>query len=260
MMARHRVLFVYLVSLSTVFGLKEVTFKCEEGWWKFENRCYRILGNAWMLKSFAIALCNTANSQLFVPSNQEEYDAVTEYVDNLGSVSTDDKPMPTPITDVWIGCDDEDVEGIFSCIDGTTFTSLSVNWWDSGHGVSTTNKCVRYWKDIGLGELSCSSDTSQVLCEAPAKLYKVSRDYGLISKPDGSPLKGYCLKGYIALYATVKNLVECAGLCLAHDQCQSFNWQQQDGRCEINLNTTSAAGENSMEARRGCNYFEPVQY
>nr|XP_054765518.1 macrophage mannose receptor 1-like [Lytechinus pictus] len=144
----------------------EVTYRCNGGWWKFGNRCYRILGNTWVSRPDAIDICNRANSQLFVPSNQDEYDAVTEYINNIGQVSTDDNPTPRDIEDVWVGCDDEEVEGTYQCLDGTSLTSSS-GWFKSGYDSPDTYfNCVAYFEPEGLEYLTCEVDGySKVLCE-----------------------------------------------------------------------------------------------
>nr|XP_054766289.1 uncharacterized protein LOC129273297 [Lytechinus pictus] len=146
-MMNESILLAVLVGFLSNVRAQEITYRCNEGWWKFGNRCYRILGNTWVSKPDAIDICTRANSQLFVPSNQTEYDAVTEYINNLGPVSTDDNPTPKDIDDVWIGCDDEEVEGTYQCIDGTSFTSSSgptaITRSSSYKASSLSNRCLR---------------------------------------------------------------------------------------------------------------------
>ena len=72
-----------------------------------------------MAKTYAIQVCTDAKSQLFVPSSQEEYDAVSSYINSLGPVSTPDNQIAKPIFDVWVGCE----AGTPTCIDGTVFDS-----------------------------------------------------------------------------------------------------------------------------------------
>ncbi|XP_041477311.1 uncharacterized protein LOC121425349 [Lytechinus variegatus] len=234
----------------------EVKYRCDGGWWKFGNRCYRILGNSWVTKANAVDICTRANSQLFVPSNQDEYDAVTEYINNLGPVSTDDNPTPRDIEDVWVGCDDEDVEGTFQCVDGTSFTSSSE--WITGYLGGTDYNCVAYFKPSGLEDHSCIIALSQVLCEGNTVNIKGRRAPAAITRSSSykaSSLSNRCLRGYTQKTVNKKSKTRCAAECLKEDYCVSFNFK--DGVCDLNYNTRNQVHYSAFQEEEGCSYYEP---
>ncbi|XP_063963742.1 uncharacterized protein LOC129273297 [Lytechinus pictus] len=244
------ILLAVLVGFLSNVRAQEITYRCNGGWWNFGNRCYKILGNKWVSKPDAIDICSRANFQLFVPSNQTEYDAVTEYINNLGPVSTDDNPTPKDIDDVWIGCDDEEVEGTYQCVDGISFTTSS-GWFASGTGSGGTSfNCVTYIKSSsGLEDQPCGvSVTSQVLCEAPAAITR-SSSYKASSLPDR------CLRGYTQKTVNKKSKTRCAAECLKEDYCVSFNFK--DGVCDLNYNTRNQVHYSAFQEEEGCSYYEP---
>ena len=78
--------------------------------WKRGDRCYIFPNYYYVTRDQAVtSYCEPLGADLFVPSSQVEYD---EYPQDPVTLLT--------ITDVWIGCNDETVEGIFECSDGSS--------------------------------------------------------------------------------------------------------------------------------------------
>ncbi|XP_071506623.1 uncharacterized protein [Diadema antillarum] len=200
---------------------------CPVGWWKRENRCYRFASGSSLTRDDAVALCG--GSQLFVPSSDEEFQAVKEFINNH-------EPFPRPnSTDIpvwsaWIGCNDEVTDNVFECVDGTQFTPASTSsWWyfaepdNEGSPGSGPVNCVQYavWAN-GLFDTGCN-DFIQPLCEAPAVKRKRSNMYSLTRSPDGRLVKGWCLANHTHRTISSDSNTHCASICMTDEACSSFN-------------------------------------
>ena len=64
---------------------------------------------------------------------------------------------------------------------------------------------------------------------------------------------GKALAGHVILSKNANDETECMKLCLVTEQCKSFNFSEQQKKCEVSNSTTEAQ---SLEDQEGFNYYE----
>ena len=90
----------------------------------------------------AAALCETRGAHLAVPRTDAEMTCVRQEADKLSKLQ------------VWLGVNDEEVEGEFRGIDGCGVVAVRPEWWDSPqpNGGTTENRVASTpsgWYDSG---------------------------------------------------------------------------------------------------------------
>lgn len=68
---------------------------------------------------------------------------------------------------------------------------------------------------------------------------------------------GTALPGHVISSRTVADVIQCMKLCLATNQCKSFNFSAQLKECEANGAKSEKA---SLQDREGFNYYEVVSF
>ena len=71
--------------------------------------------------------------------------------------------IPDTVSNSWIGLNDRDVEGMYTWIDGTTFTRPSFATTFSNN---EANDCVQMINDANWGSVSCASTLTSFICKA----------------------------------------------------------------------------------------------
>ena len=71
--------------------------------------------------------------------------------------------ITSSVGNCWIGLNDRDVEGMYTWIDGTTFTQPSFVTTSSNN---EANDCVQIINDAGWESVSCLSTLNSFICKA----------------------------------------------------------------------------------------------
>ena len=68
---------------------------------------------------------------------------------------------------------------------------------------------------------------------------------------------GKALAGHVISSLNATDVTQCMKLCLVTEQCKSFNFSEQQKRCEVSNSTTEAK---SLKDQEGFNYYERATF
>ena len=112
----------------------------------------------------------------------------------------------------------------------------------------------RQWLFIVLGVL--------MTCSSPVKLILIRKDDSRSSTI--SITKGHVLTGHVIHKQRTYDLMTCAQLCLARQNCMSFNYEDtRNGICELNskvFDVDKVVGENVLSAKQGYSFNQLVNF
>ena len=82
--------------------------------------------------------------------------------------------------------------------------------------------CLVVYISLGGGEISEDDGVTRLSCMRSAAT-TLTKD-----------MMGKSLTNHVIQTSTVKQVSQCARMCLRHDQCQSFNYNSETRQCDVN--------------------------
>ncbi|XP_072176316.1 uncharacterized protein [Diadema setosum] len=225
---------------------------CPVNWTLVEDTCLLAVSvsGTW---DYARQACSDVEGVLFMPKSA----AFISYANGLAAT--------IPATSFWIGCFDDDGDASFECPDHEgIFWNSEVDfngYWDWGTNepdeyTFNPDKSCALIGSAKMLDFSCEyPNTVYPLCERqrsvpPAIARFRSRQFRSSS--------GCLPSAYMKSAASTGTLNGCASLCMADDECASFNLykDKRDRNCQLNLVTVNSVPESEINFNLACLYFD----
>ena len=208
--------------LALVCAVPAVSGECPPEWMQFGDSCY-FLNIKRLPQEKASSHCKELNGNLAFPDTQEEQDFL------WGVYFEDFNAIGRYARGPWIGCDDIETEGVWSCINLTY-----INWCPGEpNDYKGTEDCLELrprwngkWNDascherrVSLCEVRLSRSAAQAVC-------KIST---------GTSLAGtLCVINTKAETSAVRRVMSCGKACRSDPKCRSFTARLGSGGvCEL---------------------------
>ena len=78
---------------------------------------------------------------------------------------------------------------------------------------------------------------------------------GNVHQFHGGPLRDHALRGTVYRNETTRSYLVCAVICLQEDACKSFNFCQDNRRCELN-SAVYSEDKSDLQPATNCLYFD----
>ena len=218
-MGYHAVVFgsLSLVVLLVLQGTNAVSYgACPEEWQQWKGSCYKSLLNPMRTWKDAVEICNELDAHIATPNSKEEYDFMWEFTNSGLALSTG----------VWIGCTDEDGDGVWDCIGDTSDIHYRP---DRMISPSPDRQCSVFSKIWPLWtSWSCVNDEKHVMCERPVPVITDSVSCSIVAT-------NRCLSDHTFKTFTVRGKLQCCLACHKDQRCKSFNLR--GNQCELSEGT-----------------------
>ena len=209
--------------LALVCAVPAVSGECPPEWMQFGDSCY-FLNTQRLPQENASSYCKELNGTLAFPDTQEEQDFLWGvFLKHLA-------PFSASGWGPWIGCDDIETEGMWPCINLTTY----VNWVPGEpNDQDRAENCLEQmpiwngqWNDVPCHQPRVSLCEVRLSRPAARAVCKISSGTSLTAT--------WCVLDGEVETSAVRRVVSCGKACRSDPKCRSFTARLgSDGVCEL---------------------------
>ena len=233
-----------------IFCIMAAAEICPPDWHRYGESCYFIIKDK-MDWYKARSTCVESRANLAIPNLQSEQD----YIWKLYLKQFDQNPF----TDLWIGCNDIEVEGTWQDCPLRGEPDAYENWADREPNNLFDEDCgsMVVAKNGNWDDKLCSSSIYQfhAVCERPITNTPV---LCLQTGNDGRLISQYMLH-HVLEELPGKSVVSCGKACRSQPRCRSFNLLEQDeGKmvCQLNNANRRQVADGDMKVNERCYFFD----
>ena len=225
---------------------------CPSGWRLWQHACYRLTESKanWDDSKGA---CREMGGKMAAPRSLEEMKFITELARERNNYFN-----------VWIACNDKDVEGVWTC-DGQRGGEPFLEWAPGEPNNAWDQDCAGlrsvYDASTPMDDFSCLQHLNAFCVRQAACSPCLTQPHHHCSFPDtqGHTLNSACLLDHVIREFITGSVTACGSACVLEPGCRSFNIKENDeGKkvCQLNNSTSSEDKDNCRNTSYFCIYSE----